>query len=237
MKKIIIFAACILSCAQAIAKPQHFFLIGSPGAGKGTFTQFLNRDGEYVHISLGDMLRAEITSGTDTGKQIKTKVEKGELINNNIVFTLFEEKFTTAIKNHKKIIVDGMLQSKEHIEFFDKLLAKYNLENDFNYVYLSIPKELALERLKSRLVCHHCNHVTNLVLIKEQKCPKCGTSIGKRLDDQLATINKRIERFHKNVVPLIQYYVHRAGFVAHDSAKEYNIRIAEYTESYITDGH
>lgn len=237
MKKIIIFIFCILPFTQVIAKREHFFLIGSPGAGKGTFTQFLNSNDEYVHIGLGDILRVEIARETIVGKVIKDKVEKGELIDNKIIFSLFEEKFATAINNNKKVIVDGMLQSKEHIEFFDMLLVKYNLEHDFNYIYLSIPKELALERLKSRLVCNNCNHVTNLVLIKDNICPKCGIVIGKRLDDHLATINKRIERFHNNVAPLIQHYARRAGFVEHDSAKEYNMRIAEYTKSYLTNGH
>ncbi len=237
MNKLIFFAFAIFLCTQAIAKRDHFFLIGSPGAGKGTFTQYINTNNEYVHIALGDMLREEIAKGSEVGQLIKDTVAKGELIDNKVIFALFEEKFSTELKNKKKLIIDGMLQSEEHVAFFDSLLNKYHLENDFNYVYLSIPKELALERLKSRLVCHNCNYVTNAALITDSKCPKCGISVGKRLDDQIATINKRVERFHKSVVPLITHYAHRDGFVEHDSAKEYNERIAEYSRSYLTDGH
>lgn len=232
MKKLVIFALCILVCSLAFAR-DHFFLIGSPGAGKGTFTQFINSNDEYVHISLGDMLRDEIIKDTEIGRQIKQKIAKGEFIDNAITFALFAERFDAAIKANKKLIIDGMLQSKEHISFFDNLLAKYKLEDNFNYVYLAIPKEIALERLKSRLVCTNCNHVTNLQMINDKICPKCGADIGKRLDDEIATITKRIDRFHTHVVPLIEYYAHRDGFVEYDSAKEYNLRVAEYRQSYL----
>lgn len=236
MSKLIYFIAAFLISTSLFATRDHFFLIGSPGAGKGTFTQFLTKHGDYIHISIGDMLRSEITKNTEIGKQIADKVRAGDMVDQNIVFALFEQNFASALKKNQKIIVDGMLHSKEHIVFFDKIIKKYNLEHSFNYVYLSIPRQIAAERLKERLVCQNCSHVTNSSLVTDSICPNCSAHIDKRMDDSATTINKRLDRFYRDIVPLIAYYTKREGFKEHDSSKEYADRINEYLETYLN-GH
>lgn len=237
MKRIVALIFIMIVSFNAYATRDHFFLIGSPGAGKGTFTQFLNDHGTYVHLCLGDILRSEIARDSEIGIKIKSIVAAGKLVPNEIMFKLFEEQFVLALQGDKKIIVDGMLQSAEHIQFFDHLLDKHKLRDNFNFVYLSVPRYLAKKRLLSRLVCNSCNHVTNTEFCVDQKCPKCGHKITMRIDDQLQAIDKRLDRFYDQVLPLVKLYEKRAGFIEHDNSKEYLLRVAEYKKSYFTDGH
>ena len=86
----------------------HVLLMGAPGAGKGTLTKYLLQSGQFVHLCVGDLLRDEIDKKTAIGSLFKSYVEAGELVPKEELFSFFEHKFTEALKEKKRLIIDGI---------------------------------------------------------------------------------------------------------------------------------
>jgi adenylate kinase len=205
----------LLLCVASNIDAQHFFLMGSPGSGKGVTTKYLQEQGSYRHLCLGDLLRREIELGNPNGMLIDTIIKAGELVPNELMFSLFEEHFSTALLNHESVIIDGLVQSQDNVDFFDTLLIKYDLEHDFTYIYLNVTKEVALERLLGRLMCGDCDSIydakSNL-----KNCTLCQGLLVKRIDDTNETILKRINRFFGKTIHLVDHYRSKPDFIELD---------------------
>ena len=190
----------------------NIILFGPPGAGKGTQSQYLVKNYNYIQISTGDLLRNEIKKNTNLGKEILAKIDIGDFVNNEIVNSLIDE--IVSNKNyHNKLIFDGYPRNISQAENLDNIMLK-NKETIGAIVYLDVTREIIEKRILGRIVCEKCNVSMNEYLDNEQiKNHKCGKEyLKKRKDDNSKTIMKRYDTFIKETNPLLDYYSKKTTF-------------------------
>lgn len=184
----------------------NIILIAPPAAGKGTHSALLKERYGLSHISTGDLLR-EVANHD---KDIADKLSKGELITDEIVFKLLENKIVD-LNSDKGHIFDGFPRTLSQAEELDKILNKYNQKVDV-VIYLDIEKEVAMKRTLGRLTCSSCGEIYNTyrdTFKVENQCNKCSSSLTKREDDNEETFNKRFDTYIEKTQPLIDYYKNR----------------------------
>jgi adenylate kinase len=210
MKKILLFI--LFSSFTQLFSVKTVVLIGAPGAGKGTVTQFLKNEYGATHLCVGDILRKEIQDQTPEGLICKNYVLNGDLVPQEIVFSLFSRSFEEAIAfNRSMVIVDGMVQSEENILFLDTLVKKMGLSEQTVYLYLVISEQTCKNRLLNRLICPMCQKSFSKDDALEN-CDSCGGRIEKRSDDNEAAIQRRIIRFFEKTIYLIDFYQQYSKF-------------------------
>ena len=208
----------------------NIILFGPPGAGKGTQSQYLVKNYNYIQISTGDLLRNEIKKNTDLGKEILAKIDIGDFVNNEIVNSLIDE--IVSNKNyHNKLIFDGYPRNISQAENLDNIMLK-NKETIGAIVYLDAAREIIEKRILGRIVCEKCNVSMNEYLDNEQvKNHKCGKEyLKKRKDDNSKTIKKRYDTFIKETNPLLDYYSKKTTFYKVNASvkiEEISTKIAE----------
>ena len=208
----------------------NIILFGPPGAGKGTQSQYLVKNYNYIQISTGDLLRNEIKKNTDLGKEILAKIDIGDFVNNEIVNSLIGE--IVSNKNyHNKLIFDGYPRNISQAENLDNIMLK-NKETIGAIVYLDVTREIIEKRILGRIVCEKCNVTMNEYLDNEQiKNHKCGKEyLKKRKDDNSKTIKKRYDTFIKETNPLLDYYSKKTTFYKVNASvkiEEISTKIAE----------
>ena len=208
----------------------NIILFGPPGAGKGTQSQYLVKNYNYIQISTGDLLRKEIKKNTDLGKEILAKIDIGDFVNNEIVNSLIDE--IVSNKNyHNKLIFDGYPRNISQAENLDNIMLK-NKETIGAIVYLDVTREIIEKRILGRIVCEKCNVSMNEYLDNEQiKNHKCGKEyLKKRKDDNSKTIMKRYDTFIKETNPLLDYYSKKTTFYKVNASvkiEEISTKIAE----------
>lgn len=179
--------------------------IAPPAAGKGTQSSRLEDLG-YIHISTGDMLREEISSGSKLGMEIKEIIDKGNLVSDELVYELIKNKLNNITK---PFILDGYPRTLTQAESLDNLLQELNL-NNYEVIYLDLPFEEALKRALGRLTCS-CGasyniYYENLAPKEEGICDKCGKELTKRCDDNEESFKVRFDTFINNTKPIKEYY-------------------------------
>ena len=208
----------------------NIILFGPPGAGKGTQSQYLVENYNYIQISTGDLLRNEIKKNTNLGKEILAKIDIGDFVNNEIVNSLIDE--IVSNKNyHNKLIFDGYPRNISQAENLDNIMLKNN-QTIGAIVYLDVTREIIEKRILGRIVCEKCNVSMNEYLDNEQiKNHKCGKEyLKKRKDDNSKTIMKRYDTFIKETNPLLDYYSKKTTFYKINASvkiEEISTKIAE----------
>ena len=190
----------------------NIILFGPPGAGKGTQSQYLVENYNYIQISTGDLLRNEIKKNTNLGKEILAKIDVGDFVNNEIVNSLID-KIVSNKNYHNKLIFDGYPRNISQAENLDNIMLKNN-QTIGAIVYLDVTREIIEKRILGRIVCEKCNVSMNEYLDNEQiKNHKCGKEyLKKRKDDNSKTITKRYDTFIKETNPLLDYYSKKTTF-------------------------
>jgi adenylate kinase len=185
----------------------RIILLGPPGAGKGTQSKSLAQRLELAHVSTGDLLRSNVSAGTELGKQAKAYMEKGALVPDELVTGMLRERFNQDdIK--KGFILDGYPRTIKQAESLDRLLEEKAIKID-KVFYLDTSEKVIIQRLSGRLVCSKCQanfHKTNMPPKKDMVCDHCAGSLYQRSDDKEETIRKRIEVYRQESAPLIKYY-------------------------------
>ena len=208
----------------------NIILFGPPGAGKGTQSQYLVENYNYIQISTGDLLRNEIKKNTNLGKEILAKIDVGDFVNNEIVNSLIDE--IVSNKNyHNKLIFDGYPRNISQAENLDNIMLKNN-QTIGAIVYLDATREIIEKRILGRIVCEKCNVSMNEYLDNEQiKNHKCGKEyLKKRKDDNSKTIMKRYDTFTKETNPLLDRYSKKTTFYKVNASvkiEEISTKIAE----------
>ena len=208
----------------------NIILFGPPGAGKGTQSQYLVQSYNYIQISTGNLLRNEIKKNTELGKEILSKIDIGEFVDDEIVNSLISE--IVSNKNyHNKLIFDGYPRNISQAKNLDSIMSKNN-QTVGAIIYLDVTKETIEKRILGRIVCEKCNITLNKYLDNEEiNNHKCGKEyLKKRKDDNSKTIMKRYDTFIKETNPLLDYYSKKSAFYKVDaSAKidEIKAKIAE----------
>lgn len=154
----------------------RLIFLGPPGAGKGTQAQIISENHQIPHISTGDILRAAVAQETPLGKQAKDYMNRGELVPDALILDLIQDRLSYE-DTANGWILDGFPRNVNQAAFLSELLAK--LDQNADYVLnLEVPDEVLVSRLLER----------------------------KRKDDNEETIRRRLEVYHQDTVPVINFY-------------------------------
>ncbi len=191
-------------------------IFGAPGSGKGTYASRLQSKIGVQVIATGDIFRELMKEDTPLGREVKSYVEKGLLVPDDIVVKVLKQKLAKTSKE-KGFILDGYPRTVEQAKNLEKL-AKIDV-----IIQLKVPDWIIIERLSSRRICKNCGEVYNLRYLKpkvDMKCDKCGGPLYQRPDDMPEVIKKRIEVYERQTQPLLQYYKEkRVPFVEYETEK------------------
>ncbi|MBZ2175255.1 adenylate kinase [Schnuerera sp. xch1] len=195
-------------------------LLGPPGAGKGTQASAIVKKYNIPHISTGDIFRYNIKMNTELGKKAKTYMDKGLLVPDELVVSIVKDRL---IKDDCKdgFLLDGFPRTVDQAEALDEELDKMSLKLD-KVVNIEVEKDILIERAIGRRICKNCGatyHIKFNPSKKEGICDTCGEELYQRDDDKVDTVEKRIEVYHKQTKPLIDYYAEKGLLLNVDGTK------------------
>ncbi len=200
----------------------RFVLLGPPGAGKGTLAALLKESLGFLPISTGDILREQIKNNTPIGLEAKKYIESGQLVPDEVVTKLVEEKFRKGDIKDQSFLLDGFPRTRKQAEDLDQILKSIGKPIDYA-VYLTSSLTVVIKRLAGRRVCRNCGglfHMINKRPLKEGICDQCGGNLYQREDDNEATIRTRMDVYIQNTQPVIDYYKAQGKLKTLDSDKE-----------------
>ena len=182
--------------------------LGAPGAGKGTQAKRLQGAGEQVlHISTGDMLRAQVQSGSALGEKAKTFMDAGELVPDDVMIAMVAERISQPDAG-KAWILDGFPRTLAQAEALDRRLA--DDKKDLGaVVYFRVPEAVLVARLSSRWTCSKCGAIWNSETnptSREDICDNCGGTLAQRPDDRPDAVRQRLVVYRTQTEPLLDYY-------------------------------
>ncbi|HIZ08148.1 MAG TPA: adenylate kinase [Candidatus Eubacterium avistercoris] len=182
-------------------------MLGAPGAGKGTQAKQIADKYGIPHISTGDIFRANIKDGTELGKKAKTYMDQGLLVPDELVCELVVDRIQQEdCKNG--FVLDGFPRTIPQAEALTDALQKIGSSMDFA-LNIDVPDENIIDRMSGRRACLNCGatyHIVNIPTKVEGVCDRCGSSVVLRDDDKPETVKKRLEVYHTQTQPLIDYY-------------------------------
>lgn len=187
---------------------KNLILIAAPAAGKGTLSELLVKKYDYLHISTGDLLRDVSKEETELGKKIAKMLKNGELVTDEIVFQLLENRLTKedALNGY---ILDGFPRTINQAIKYDEILKRLQREIGL-VVVLDTDYETLKKRIVGRLLCPNCGSIYNTLTENMPKieniCDKCGATLYKRSDDNEIAFKTRYETYLEKTKPLIDYY-------------------------------
>ena len=186
----------------------NIILLGPPGAGKGTQARILMDTIGFVQLSTGDMLRAAVAAGTEVGKKAKAVMEAGQLVSDEIVICVVSDRLDEP-DTKAGVIFDGFPRTAAQAEALDRLLAEKGLTLDA-VVSMEVDDDLLVDRVSGRYTCAGCGegyHDRRKQTAKAGVCDSCGgTEFNRRADDNAETVRARLEAYHSETAPLIDYY-------------------------------
>ena len=190
----------------------NVILLGPPGAGKGTQARLLCEHEGMVQLSTGDMLRAAVAAGSEVGRRAKAVMEAGQLVSDDIVIGVVSERLDQPDVSNG-VIFDGFPRTTAQAEALDGLLAEKGMALRAA-ISMEVDDELLVDRVSGRFTCAKCGegyHDRHKRPRVEGVCDKCGsTEFKRRPDDNAETVRARLEAYHAETAPLIDYY-ERAG--------------------------
>lgn len=186
----------------------NLILLGPPGAGKGTQADLLKKHHGLVQLSTGDMLRAAVASGSDLGKRVKSIMEAGQLVPDEIMIQMIEARIGEP-DCAKGFILDGFPRTTRQAEALDAMLARKGTRLD-RVVELKVNDAELVKRIAGRYACAKCGagyHDTFKTPKRLGICDTCGsTEFVRRKDDRPETVAARLEAYHAQTAPLSAYY-------------------------------
>lgn len=194
--------------AETTTRPVNLILLGPPGAGKGTQARMLEEAFGLVQLSTGDLLRGAVASGTPAGLAAKTVMDAGELVSDEIVLAVLKERLD-APDLAKGTILDGFPRTEAQARALDTLLAAKGQKIDAA-ISLKVEDEAMIARVAGRYTCAACGegyHDDFKQPREEGMCDKCGgMEMKRRADDNAETVRTRLQAYHAQTAPLIDYY-------------------------------
>lgn len=182
-------------------------MLGAPGAGKGTQAKKIAAKYGIPHISTGDIFRANIKNGTELGKKAKTYMDQGLLVPDDLVVDLVVDRVNQD-DCAKGYVLDGFPRTIPQAEALDKALAAMDQKMDYA-IDVEVPDENIVKRMGGRRACVGCGatyHLEYAPTKSEGICDACGKELILRDDDKPETVQKRLDVYHEQTQPLIDYY-------------------------------
>ena len=182
-------------------------MLGAPGAGKGTQAKKIAEKYQIPHISTGDIFRANIKGGTELGMKAKTFMDQGMLVPDEITIGMLMDRIgqEDCINGY---VLDGFPRTIPQAESLTKALAERGEKVDYA-INVDVPDENIINRMSGRRACLGCGatyHITFNPPVKEGICDTCGQELVLRDDDKPETVKKRLDVYHQQTQPLIDYY-------------------------------
>lgn len=203
-------------------------LLGAPGAGKGTQAGIIKEKFNIPHISTGDIFRANIKNNTELGQKAKTYMDKGELVPDELVVDLVIDRLEQD-DCKDGYILDGFPRTIPQAEELDKALAAKGDKIEYA-INIETPDDFIINRMAGRRACVNCGatyHTSFMPPKTENVCDKCGENLILRDDDKPETVKKRLEVYHDQTEPLIDYYKGTGILSSLDGTKDCEVVFAE----------
>jgi adenylate kinase len=181
---------------------KNLILLGAPGSGKGTQSARLVKSLGYVHISTGNLLRNEISKGSDLGLRVKEAMDSGQLVSDELVVELLKVNLRLDDSDY---IFDGYPRNSEQANTLSEILG----ESEYKAVFFKLDTDRLVERLSNRRVTRDGKHIYNLVSnppINDGICDVTGEPLVQRDDDKEEVVRSRMKVFEKTISPVLEFY-------------------------------
>ncbi len=186
---------------------QNIILLGPPGAGKGTQAEMLQERLGLTHVSSGDLFRENISKGTPLGKQVKSFLDRGELVPDDLTVQMVIERIDRP-DTARGVVFDGFPRTEAQAKALDQALAKEHKKISA-VPLVQVQDEKLVERLSSRWICPIDSAVYNTLTNPPRvagRCDKDNAELYQREDDKPETVRRRLQVYHTQTKPLIDYY-------------------------------
>lgn len=193
-------------------------LLGPPGCGKGTQSKRLQDAYSITQLSTGDMLRAEVASGSDLGQQAKKIMDEGGLVSDEIIIGMIGSRIDQP-DCKDGFILDGFPRTTVQATALDAMFADKGMKLD-HAIEFEVNDDAMVERITGRFTCAKCGqgyHDSFQKPAKEGVCDKCGaTEFTRRADDNEDTVRSRLEAYHQQTAPIVAYYREKGNLTSID---------------------
>ena len=198
-------------------------MLGAPGAGKGTQAKQIADKYTIPHISTGDIFRANIKNGTDLGKKAKEYMDQGLLVPDELTCDLVMDRIQQD-DCVNGFVLDGFPRTIPQAEALTAALDKIEQKMDFA-INVDVPDENIVNRMGGRRACLNCGatyHIVSIPTKVEGICDRCGNEVVLREDDKPETVQKRLNVYHEQTQPLIDYYEKQGILKSVDGTQQMN---------------
>lgn len=199
----------------------RIIMLGAPGAGKGTQAKQIAAKFNIPHISTGDIFRANIKGGTELGKKAKAYMDQGALVPDELVVDLVADRIKQD-DCKDGYVFDGFPRTIPQAEALDKALKEMGSKIDFA-IDIDVPDENIINRMSGRRACLACGatyHVQFNAPKTEGICDACGKELVLRDDDKPETVKTRLDVYHSQTQPLIDYYTEKGVLKSVDGTQD-----------------
>ncbi len=182
-------------------------LLGPPGVGKGTQAERIQKEMKLAHVASGDLFRENMSNETELGVLAKTYIDKGDLVPDEVTIAMVKDRIQRPDCAHG-VLFDGFPRTLPQVEGLDKMLADDGYRLD-GVLYLYASDEVLVKRLSGRRICRNCQTPYHIVFnppAKQGVCDVCGGELYQRDDDKPETVLARLQVYHNQTAPLIDYY-------------------------------
>lgn len=195
---------------STLKNPTIVILLGPPGSGKGTHAGPLSEHLGLPHISTGDLFRDQIRNHTELGQKVKVFLDQGKLVPDDLVIDMLFERMKSP-DSLNGCILDGFPRTVAQAQALDEKISK---KARLIVLNLNVPDSVLIERITGRLICNDCKKPYHKRFAPPRQaniCDECGGRLSTRDDDQAHIVRKRLEVYHSESRPLINYYAKKKG--------------------------
>ena len=193
-------------------------LVGPPGAGKGTQAQFISAHLSIPQISTGDIFRANVSQGTELGREAKKYMDAGDLVPDEVTIAMVQERLAED-DARKGFLLDGFPRNVPQARTLDDLLLQAGTPLDV-VLELVVDDDEVVRRLSGRRTCRNCGHIWHMDFdppTADGVCDICAGELFQRDDDRPETIRHRLEVYYEQTAPLVGYYAEAGILVGIDA--------------------